>query len=75
VPEIISNDMRMSGEVISQLREAIKTCEEAQDYVSRDELKEILKQEEESLDWLESQQWLIDNSGIQNYLQIMMGED
>jgi bacterioferritin len=75
VPEIISNDMRMSGEVISQLREAIKTCEEAQDYVSRDELKEILKQEEESLDWLESQQWLIDNSGIQNYLQTMMGED
>jgi bacterioferritin len=75
VPEIISNDMRMSGEVISQLREAIKTCEEAQDYVSRDELKEILEQEEESLDWLETQQWLVDNSGIQNYLQAMMGED
>jgi len=75
VPEIISNDMRMSDEVISQLREAIKSCEEVQDYVSRDELKEILEQEEESLDWLESQQWLIDNSGIQNYLQSMMGED
>ena len=75
VPEIISNDMRMSGDVISQLREAIKTCEEAQDYVSRDELKEILEEEEENLDWLETQQWLIDNSGIQNYLQTMMGED
>ena len=75
VPEIINNDMRMSGEVISQLREAIKIVEEAQDYVSRDELKEILEQEEESLDWLESQQWLINNSGIQNYLQSMMGEE
>jgi len=75
VPEIIKNDMRMSGEVISQLREAIKIFEEAQDYVSRDEIKEILEHEEESLDWLESQQWLIDNSGIQNYLQSMMGED
>lgn len=75
VPEIISNDMRMSGEVISQLRAAIKTCEEAQDFVSRDELKEILEEEEESLDWLETQQWLIDNSGIQNYLQTMMGEE
>jgi len=75
VPEIISNDMRMLNEVIAQLREAIKACEESQDYVSRDELQEILEEEEESLDWLESQQWLIDNSGIQNYLQTMMGED
>ena len=74
VPEIISNDMRMSGDVIAQLREAIKAYEESQDYVSRDELQEILEEEEESLDWLESQQWLIDNSGIQNYLQTMMGE-
>ena len=75
VPEIISNDMRISGDVISQLREAIKTCEEAQDYVSRDELKEILEEEEENLDCLETQQWQIDNSGIQNYLQTMMGEN
>jgi len=75
VPEIISNDMRMSNEVILQLREVIKTCEETQDFVSRDELKEILEEEEESLDWLETQQWLIDNSGIQNYLQSMIGED
>ena len=75
VPEIISNDMRMTDEVILQLREAIKTCEEAQDFVSRNELEEILEEEEENLDWLESQQWLIDNSGIQNYLQTMIGED
>jgi bacterioferritin len=75
VPEIISNDMRISGDVISQLREAIKTCEEAQDYVSRDELSEILEQEEENLDCLETQQWQIDNSGLQNYLQTMMGEN
>ena len=75
VPEIISNDMRMSGDVISQLREAIKTCEKSQDYVSRDELSEILEEEEENLDCLETQQWQIDNSGIQNYLQTMMGEN
>ena len=75
VPEIISNDMRISGDVISQLREAIKTCEKSQDYVSRDELSEILEEEEENLDCLETQQWQIDNSGIQNYLQTMMGEN
>ena len=75
VPEIISNDMRMASDVISQLREAIKISEEVQDYVSRDELKEILEEEEENLDWLETQQWLIANSDIQNHLQTMMGEN
>lgn len=74
VEEIISNDVRMSGEVITQLRSAIKACEDSQDYVSRDELGEILEEEEEGLDWLETQQWLIENSGIQNYLQSMMGD-
>jgi bacterioferritin len=74
VPEIISNDMRMSNEVILQLREAIKTGEETQDFMSRDEVKEILEKKEESLDWLETKQRLVDNSGIKNYLQSMIGE-
>ncbi len=50
VPEIISNGMRMSNEVILQLREAIKTGEETQDFMSRDEVKGILEKKEESLD-------------------------
>jgi len=43
--------------------------------VSCDALQDILEEEEENLDWLETQQWLIDNSGIQNYLQTMIGEN
>jgi bacterioferritin len=38
-------------------------------------LSEILEETEEQIDWLESQQWLITNSGLENYLQSMMGED
>lgn len=71
-PEMLANDMKVNLDIIAQLREAIKTCEDTQDYVSRDELEEILEQEEEMLDWLETQQWLIQNSGLENYLQSMM---
>lgn len=71
-PEMLANDMKVSLEGIAQLREAIKTCEDTQDYVTRDELEEILEQEEEMLDWLEVQQWLIQNAGLENYLQSMM---
>lgn len=71
-PEMLANDMKISLEGIAQLREAIKACEDSQDYVTRDELEEVLEQEEEMLDWLETQQWLIQNSGLENYLQSMM---
>lgn len=72
VPEIIANDLRLVGEVIAELRTVIAACEQAQDYVSRDLLQEILEEEEEQVDWLESQQWAMDNAGLQNYLQSMM---
>jgi bacterioferritin len=72
VPEILENDTRASNEVIAQLREAITVCESEQDYVSRDMLTEILEEEEEQLDWLEAQQWAIENTSLPNYIQTMM---
>lgn len=72
VPEVISNDLRMATEVTAQLREAIALCEASQDYVSRELLEDILNHEEELIDWLETQTWLIKESGLQNYLQSMM---
>lgn len=72
VPEVISNDLRMATELTAQLREAIALCEASQDYVSRELLEDILNHEEEVIDWLETQTWLIKESGLQNYLQSMM---
>lgn len=74
VPEIMANDLRLAGEVVAELRTVIAACEQAQDYVSRDLLQEILEEEEEQIDWLESQQWAIDNAGLPNYLQSMMND-
>jgi bacterioferritin len=71
-PEILANDQRMVQEVIAQLRDVIHLCEAEQDYVSRGLLKQLLEQEEEHLDWLETQHLLVKEIGLQNYLQSMM---
>ena len=74
-PEIFSCDMRFQLEQLTTLREAIALCEAQQDYVSRDILEDILEYEEEHVDWLETQQYLIENTGIENYLQSKIAEE
>ena len=75
VPEILAGDMSMLKDIRARLVSAIKVCEDHKDYVSRDELTEILEEIEEHVDWVESQQWLIANTGLENYAQSMMGDD
>jgi bacterioferritin len=67
--EIIKCELDLMAVMQDDLRSAIKTCEEAQDYVSRDILEDILEDEEEFGDWLETQLWQIDNQGLENYIQ------
>lgn len=70
--EMLACDLELQLEQLAALRSAIADCESEQDYVSRDLLEEILKYEEEHVDWIETQQYLIQNSGIENYLQAQM---
>ncbi|WP_143871330.1 bacterioferritin [Catenovulum sediminis] len=70
--EMLTCDMAFQVEQIGLLKEAIAACENAQDYVSRDLLEDILEYEEEHIDWIETQQYQIDNMGIENYLQAQL---
>jgi bacterioferritin len=72
VPEIVANDLTITLGMAETLRTSINLCESLQDYVSRDLLTELLEETEEEIDWLESQQWLMANSGVENYLQSMI---
>lgn len=70
--EMLQCDMDFQLEQLQTLRAAITFCEEAADYVSRDILEEILEYEEEHVDWIETQQYLLKETGSENYLQSMM---
>jgi bacterioferritin len=75
VQEMLQCDQALVQQGHVTLLEAISTCEETQDYVSRDLLREILNKEEEHLDLLETELDLLDNLGTKNYLQQQMEED
>jgi len=70
VQEILECDLRTEQMAVPQLREAIAHCESVRDYGSRDLLNKILQNEEEHIDYLETQFELISQIGIQNYIQL-----
>lgn len=74
IPEMLKGDLQMLSDQRRNLQDAVKACEDARDFVSRDELQEILEETEEHIDWVETQQYLIQNTGLENYLQSQMGE-
>lgn len=72
VPECLENDLKLEIDSHKLLKEAIGHCESSGDYISRELFKQILDEEEEHIDWLETQLELIDQVGLKNYLQSKM---
>lgn len=70
--ESLDCDLKFEEDKVTLLRAAIKDCEKAGDYISRDLLEDLLEHAEEYLDWLETQKTLIKDTGIENYLQSQM---
>ncbi|MEP2652261.1 MAG: bacterioferritin [Paraglaciecola sp.] len=73
--EMLSCDMTFQQSQIPLLKKAVSLCEELQDFVSRDLFEELLKYEEDHIDWIETQQYQIKHMGIENYLQSQLEED
>ena len=74
VPEGMEADLALELGGRVTLVDGIRQCEQAEDYVSREILKEILSDTEEHIDFLETQIGLIRAIGEQNYLQNAIGE-
>lgn len=70
--EMLSCDFDFQQDQIALLRESIELCETEKDYVSRELLEDILEYEEEHLDWIETQQHLLNELGSENYLQAQL---
>ena len=70
--EMLECDLKLEHQGRDDYIEAIAYCESVQDYVTRDLLRDILADEEEHIDKLETELSLIDKVGIENYLQKQM---
>jgi bacterioferritin len=69
IQEIIKCDLQVEYNAVPLLKEAIAHAESARDFVSRDLFSSILDSEEEHIDWLETQQGLIEKIGVESYMQ------
>lgn len=74
VPECMGSDLKLELTGRGQYQDAIAYCESVRDFVSRDILTDILDDTEEHIDYLETQLQLVEQVGLQNYLQTAMGE-
>jgi bacterioferritin len=70
VEEILRADLELEREAVAQLKEAIAHAESVRDFVSRDLFVEILSNEEGHVDTLEKQFDMIEQMGLQNYIQL-----
>lgn len=73
VPELLACDLKVEQGAQATVKEAIAHCESVRDFVSRDIFQTILDDTEEHIDYLETQLSLIDQVGVQNYLQSQLG--
>ena len=70
VKEILECDLKLEEDAIPLLRDAMEHAEKVRDYVSRDLFGKILHNEEEHVDYIETQFELIERIGIESYTQL-----
>ncbi len=69
VEEVIRNDRQIEIDALELYREAVGYCEQVQDYASRDLFSTLLAEEEEHLDWLDTQLERLQSMGRENFIQ------
>jgi bacterioferritin len=75
VPTQLKNDLELEYDAVRRLNDGIKVATDVGDNGTRDLLVQILKDEEEHVDWIEAQLQNIQDVGIQNYLAKQMNPD
>jgi bacterioferritin len=75
VEKQLDNDWKAEVDAIKAYNAAIKVTCSQDDHGTEQLLKSILKDEEDHIDWIESQKELVAQVGIQNYLAEQVKED
>ena len=75
VKEQLQFDLEVEAKASKVYNDASRICFDNKDAASREIVERIIRESEESLDWLEAQLELIDTIGLELYLQSQMGEE
>lgn len=68
VVEQLESDLKLEEDALVRLRKGISICMELSDHASKELLESILRDEENHIDWLETQLHLVKTIGLENYL-------
>jgi bacterioferritin len=68
VPEQFEVDLASEKEMLALLTEGVTHCARVEDYTTRHLLEDMLKDVDEHIDWIETQQELIKQVGLERYL-------
>ena len=68
VEENLGADLESEAAALETIAEAIAHCEQVGDFGTREILEDMVREEEEHIDWLETQQETIRQVGIEHYL-------
>ncbi len=75
VKEQIESDLKLEIEAVAMYNKAIQIARDASDDASRDLFAQLLKNEEEHVDWLEAQLHQIKEIGYERYLSQQIREE
>jgi bacterioferritin len=70
VLEVIKCDLSLEMMSLPDLKMAIAHCETVKDFVSREIFTDILESEEDHIDWLQTQLRLVEQMGLENFVQL-----
>jgi len=74
VKQQLENDLALENSAVATYNQAVARAQKAGDYASAELLKQLLQDEEEHVDFLESQLGVIMDVGLENYLLGQMGK-
>jgi bacterioferritin len=75
VREMLQSDLDLEISAVKEYNQAIQVAVAEKDNGSRDLFVQLLKDEEDHVDWLEAQMHMIKEVGYERYLTMQMGEE
>jgi bacterioferritin len=75
VKEQLENALELETRASKTYNAGVRIATEENDAASREIMEKIIRESEESIDWLEAQLDLIEKMGIKNYMLSQVGED